>query len=167
MPNRLRRLWKQTPGLSNGIFMGKGDYNQDLSPRVTLIEVGSHTNSKDEAEKGAKLFASTIPVVLGVPVEGRKLPLNLTGGSGGWDCHINNTGGVGAAAAGYYSSTRSAAEVDGQIFIVIACGGDWILARWIMLRSDYRHYPTYPHRQLIHLALGFIAASWERWLFLP
>jgi hypothetical protein len=33
------------------------------------------------------------------------------------------------------------------------------LARWIMLRSDYRHYPTYPHGQLIHLALGFIAAS--------
>jgi len=28
-----------------------------------------------------------------------------------------------------------------------------------MLRSDYRHYPTYPHGQLIHLALGFIAAS--------
>lgn len=32
------------------------------------------------------------------------------------------------------------------------------LARWIMLRSDYRHYPTYPHGQLTHLALGFIAA---------
>lgn len=31
--------------------------------------------------------------------------------------------------------------------------------RWMMLRSDYRHYPTYPHGQLTHLALGFIAAS--------
>lgn len=27
------------------------------------------------------------------------------------------------------------------------------------MRSDYRHYPTYPHGQLTHLALGFIAAS--------
>ena len=34
-----------------------------------------------------------------------------------------------------------------------------IINRWLLLRSDYRHYPTYPHGQLIHLALGFIAAS--------
>ena len=34
-----------------------------------------------------------------------------------------------------------------------------VLARWLMLRSDYRHYPTYPHGQLTHLALGFIAAG--------
>jgi hypothetical protein len=34
-----------------------------------------------------------------------------------------------------------------------------LLNRWLLLRSDYRHYPTYPHGQLIHLALGFIAAS--------
>lgn len=57
---------KVNPGLSEGIFMGKGDYNQDLSPRAMLIEVGAHTNSKDEAEKGVKLFAQTLPVVLGM-----------------------------------------------------------------------------------------------------
>jgi uncharacterized membrane protein YeaQ/YmgE (transglycosylase-associated protein family) len=33
------------------------------------------------------------------------------------------------------------------------------IARWLMLRNDYRHYPTYPHGHLTHLALGFIAAS--------
>ncbi len=33
------------------------------------------------------------------------------------------------------------------------------LDRWVMLRNDYRHYPTYPHGHLTHLALGFIAAS--------
>jgi len=33
------------------------------------------------------------------------------------------------------------------------------IARWVMLRSDYRQYPTYPHGKLTHLALGFIAAS--------
>ncbi|HWQ74338.1 MAG TPA: stage II sporulation protein P [Syntrophomonas sp.] len=57
---------KISPGLSEGIFMGKGDYNQDLSPRAMLIEVGSHTNSKEEAEKGVKLFAQALPVVLGM-----------------------------------------------------------------------------------------------------
>ncbi|MDD2619251.1 MAG: YIEGIA family protein [Syntrophomonadaceae bacterium] len=31
--------------------------------------------------------------------------------------------------------------------------------RWLMLRSDYRYYPTYPHAYFTHLALGFIAAS--------
>lgn len=33
------------------------------------------------------------------------------------------------------------------------------VARWLMLRNDHRHYPTYPHGHLTHLALGFIAAS--------
>lgn len=31
--------------------------------------------------------------------------------------------------------------------------------RCLLLRNDYRHYPTYPHGHLTHLALGFIAAS--------
>lgn len=31
--------------------------------------------------------------------------------------------------------------------------------RWVLLRYDYRHYPTYPHGHITHLALGFIAAS--------
>lgn len=57
---------KVKPGLSEGIFVGKGDYNQDLSPRAMLIEVGAHTNSKVEAEKGVKLFAQVLPTVLGV-----------------------------------------------------------------------------------------------------
>ncbi|HHW60784.1 MAG TPA: hypothetical protein GX404_02655 [Syntrophomonadaceae bacterium] len=33
------------------------------------------------------------------------------------------------------------------------------VARWLMLRNDYRHYPTYPHGHVTHLALGFIAAA--------
>ncbi|TKD69864.1 YIEGIA family protein [Pseudalkalibacillus hwajinpoensis] len=33
------------------------------------------------------------------------------------------------------------------------------LARIYMFRTDYRQYPTYPHGMIIHLALGFIAAS--------
>jgi len=33
------------------------------------------------------------------------------------------------------------------------------LNRMFTLRSDYRHYPTYPHGHLTHLSLGFIAAS--------
>jgi len=57
---------KQDPSLSNGIFMGKGDYNQDLSPHAILVEVGAHTNDKKDAEAGVKLFADVMPAVLGV-----------------------------------------------------------------------------------------------------
>lgn len=57
------------PGLSNGIFIGKGSYNQDLSPRAMLIEVGSDTNDKTAAEQGVKAFASILPTVLGVSTD--------------------------------------------------------------------------------------------------
>src|SRR5690606_33176458 len=33
------------------------------------------------------------------------------------------------------------------------------IARMIMLKTDYRQYPTYLHGKIIHVALGFIAAS--------
>lgn len=45
------------PGLIKGIFMARGNYNQDMSPRAILIEVGSHTNDKDQAQESMALFA--------------------------------------------------------------------------------------------------------------
>ncbi|WP_406676203.1 stage II sporulation protein P [Moorella sp. ACPs] len=54
------------PGLIRGIFIGAGSYNQDLSPRAMLLEVGTHTNTLPEAERGATLFADIVPPVLGV-----------------------------------------------------------------------------------------------------
>ncbi|WP_227766158.1 stage II sporulation protein P [Zhaonella formicivorans] len=54
------------PGLVKSIFLAKGNYNQDLSPRSMLIEVGTHTNDRHRAEIGAKLFADALPAVLGI-----------------------------------------------------------------------------------------------------
>ncbi len=34
-----------------------------------------------------------------------------------------------------------------------------VAARFTMLRTDYRQYPTYPHGKIIHLSLGVIAAG--------
>lgn len=48
------------PGLVKGIFYGKGNYNQDLSPLSLLLEVGAHTNSRPAAERGAALFAEVV-----------------------------------------------------------------------------------------------------------
>lgn len=33
------------------------------------------------------------------------------------------------------------------------------VARLLMLRTDYRQYPTYPHGRIIHISLGVIAAA--------
>lgn len=34
-----------------------------------------------------------------------------------------------------------------------------VLSRFVMLRSDYRQYPAYPHGRIIHSALGLIAGA--------
>ncbi|MEW6621599.1 MAG: stage II sporulation protein P [Bacillota bacterium] len=66
------------PGLVREIFMARGNYNQDLAPRVILIEVGTHTNTKEEAQKGAALFAEVMPAVMGVS-PGQPLPPGTPG----------------------------------------------------------------------------------------
>ncbi|EEG77119.1 stage II sporulation protein P [Dethiobacter alkaliphilus] len=48
------------PGLVKGIFMARGSYNQEMSPQATLIEVGSHTNNKDQALETMDLFAEVV-----------------------------------------------------------------------------------------------------------
>jgi stage II sporulation protein P len=60
------RINKMHPGLIKEIFIAKGNYNQDLSPRTLLIEVGTYTNGKDQAKNGAALFADALPKVLGI-----------------------------------------------------------------------------------------------------
>lgn len=48
------------PGLIKGIFMARGNYNQDLTPLNLLLEVGAHQNSREAAEDGAALFADVV-----------------------------------------------------------------------------------------------------------
>jgi stage II sporulation protein P len=52
------------PGLVKGIFYAKGDYNQDLHPRALLLEVGAHTNSRQQAEIGVRAFGDVIYATL-------------------------------------------------------------------------------------------------------
>lgn len=60
------------PGLVKGIFYGRGNYNQDLTPLNLLLEVGAHTNSKDAAKRGISLFAEVIDFYFYGPVEERQ-----------------------------------------------------------------------------------------------
>lgn len=79
---------KTKPGLIKGIYMGKGNYNQDLGPRAMLIEVGTYTNSRTAAEAGVAEFANGIPRLLGVagggPAANRPVPSTGAGTSLLW-----------------------------------------------------------------------------------
>ncbi len=55
---------KKYPGFIKGIFYGKGKYNQDLGPRTLLLEFGSHTNSRESAERSTEIFANAASHVL-------------------------------------------------------------------------------------------------------
>ncbi|HHY46215.1 MAG TPA: hypothetical protein GX506_02840, partial [Firmicutes bacterium] len=55
---------KEFPGLIRGIFYGAGGYNQDLSPRALLFEVGSQENSRYAAERGAASLTEALPRLL-------------------------------------------------------------------------------------------------------
>lgn len=100
---------RKYPGLVKGIFYGKGKYNQDLAPRLILIEVGTHTNTRQEAERGAAIFASAAQEVLARPVRTEK---NVRQGSGRSFLWI-----IGVAVAGI------------AIFLVLNGG-------WNKIRSD-------------------------------
>lgn len=63
---------KQFPGFVRGIFYGDATFNQDLSPRALLFEMGSHENSREAAERVMVNFVNSIPAVLyGVTPAGR------------------------------------------------------------------------------------------------
>ena len=52
------------PGLIKDIYIGKGSYNQQLSPRAMLFEMGTNTIEKNLVEKSVTPLTKTIDVVL-------------------------------------------------------------------------------------------------------
>ena len=51
-------------GLIKDIFIGKGDYNQEISPRSLLLEFGTHTTDKAQAIDATKYMADILNSVL-------------------------------------------------------------------------------------------------------
>ena len=60
------------PGLVKGIFLARGNYNQDLSPLNLLLEAGAHTNSREAAERGIVLFSEVVATYFYGPPEARE-----------------------------------------------------------------------------------------------
>lgn len=54
-------------GLIRGIFIARGNYNQDLNPRSMLIEMGTQYNTLEAAQHSAVLFANVLPSFIPVP----------------------------------------------------------------------------------------------------
>lgn len=55
---------KKYPGLIKDIFIGKGNYNQDLSPSAILLEFGTHTLSKERALNSTDVMAEVVSTTL-------------------------------------------------------------------------------------------------------
>lgn len=109
------------PGLVKEIFIARGNYNQDLGPTTLLIEAGTYTNSRDEAERGVALLADAVPTVVGVG-PGSQGPTDVTrretATPGGWK------------ALGWL---LVAALLGGGAFLVISSGG--LNQAWERLRN--------------------------------
>lgn len=55
---------KQYPGLVKDIFIGKGNYNQDLAPHAILLEFGTHTISKECVLNSTDMMAQVMSTAL-------------------------------------------------------------------------------------------------------
>ncbi len=53
------------PGLMRGIYLGRGDYNQDLYPTALLFEIGAEEITLEEADQSAKCLADIVTRALG------------------------------------------------------------------------------------------------------
>jgi len=58
------KLDSMYPGLSRGIAIKQGRYNQQYSTRALLVEIGSAKNTTDEAVLAGRMFADVIVAVL-------------------------------------------------------------------------------------------------------
>ncbi len=71
---------KNYPGLIKDIFIGRGMYNQELSPRSLLFEMGTYENTKEEVQKSTAYLADVITKCL---YGGSVQPKDKSGGSRG------------------------------------------------------------------------------------
>jgi len=121
----------QYPGLIKDIYLGKGDYNQDLMPRCLLLEFGTSEGDKEHAEKSTNYVAQVIATALGAQTAQAE-PLATGQAPSGTGAAPQATGGgqqnaapqaTAKPAAGSSSAWKSA----GWIILVLAAVGGLIL----------------------------------------
>lgn len=55
---------KMYPGFLRDIYYARGSYNQSLTPRALLFEMGTHEHTRERAEKSAEIFADVVSKAL-------------------------------------------------------------------------------------------------------
>ena len=89
------------PGIIEGIFDARGNYNQDIGPRVILLEFGTHTIPLDLAKQSAQFFAQIIPAAAGLSSPGAAQTEDATIGSAARRSILWVLGITAAVAVGY------------------------------------------------------------------
>ncbi len=112
---------KAFPGLVKGILSTGGTFNQDLSSRALLLEVGAHTNPREEAEAAVTKLASVVPSV-------------VSGGTG--------AGGQSSGAWRAAGIIALAVVVGGGLWLFVATGGSFREA-WNKIRSLGEEFASY------------------------
>ena len=116
------------PGLVKDVFYGKGDYNQDLTPRAMLLEMGTHLHTRERAEKSAGYMSEVITTALfgstfkeGAKGVGGVAATDQGGGTAGGG---GTTGGGAGTTNGSasQSNTGSGAGILGIVAVVVLGG---------------------------------------------
>lgn len=115
---------KAYPGLIKDIFIGKGNYNQELYPQAILLEFGTYEIEKEKAISATEYMADVIDEVLFGSAKASEGEKNSTAGKGiAWAIGlailaaavyaIVSTGGFGSA---WNKMKRGVSEVSGGLF---------------------------------------------------
>ncbi len=94
---------KKYPGLVKDIYIGKGSYNQDLTPNAMLMEFGTHTMDKERALESTNFVADVVSAYLGA-----------SGGEGGGTAAPNASANKGAANNQQQTQDPNAEQVRNQ-----------------------------------------------------
>ena len=70
---------KEYPGLIKDVFIGKGAYNQELSPRSLLLEFGTHEMDKERVIEATKPLAQVVAKVFDVQGSNDQAQVEKTG----------------------------------------------------------------------------------------
>lgn len=111
------------PGLIKDIFYAKGDYNQDLTPRAMLAEMGTYKHTRQRAEKSAQYLSEVITTALFGGVVEKEAPqegVASKGGGRGGQAPGNKGSGIGTIGL------VVAVLLGGVAFLFLSSGGqEW------------------------------------------
>lgn len=121
---------KLYPGLIKDIFIGKGNYNQDIAPHSILLEFGTHTLSKERVLASTEMMAAVLSKTLYGQVSGSASGGTAGGGSSGNSASGSNaSGGNGNSASGAQGQNTASTQKNASDSSEGAGTGMW----WIIL----------------------------------